>query len=49
MNLPNQQQKKKNQELEIKKKLKLLKGEKNNLIDLIILIFFKDISFVFNI
>jgi len=41
--------KKKNQELEIKKKLKLLKVEKNNLIDLIILIFFKDISFVFNI
>ena len=41
--------KKKNQELEIKKKLKLLKVEKNNLIDLIILIFFKSISFVFNI
>ena len=40
--------KKKNQELEIKKKLKLLKVEKNNLIDLIILIFFKGISFVFN-
>ena len=40
--------KKKNQELEIKKG-KIFKEEKINLIDLMILIFFKGISFVFNI